>query len=100
MLFTLLIIGAVISVIRIFRSLFEDNLEALYMFISGVLSTVFFILGAVFGGSWTIAVAIIFGIASNAFACGNPENSKKHPFWYIVSFVMMVLFIIAVLNNI
>lgn len=100
MLFTLLIIGAVISVIRIFRSLFEDELEALYMFIGGVLSTVFYILGAVFGDSWTIAVAIIFGITSNALACGNPENSKKHPFWNFVSFVMMVLFIIAVLNNI
>ena len=94
MLYVLIIIAAVLSGIKIIRGVVEDKLPT---FIGGVIGTTFYTLAAVFGGFWQIAIGVIFGIAANAASWGDNEMSEKHPMLYCINFVMMVLFIIAIL---
>lgn len=58
----------------------------------------FYILAAVFGGTWALTIGLIYGVGGRFLFLGKEENSKKHPIKYLVSFVMGILFIIAIIR--
>lgn len=93
MIHILLIISAALCITKFYHSFVEKNFVK---FLGACTQTTFYILGAVFSGSWEYTVAVIFGVAGNALAV-NEDNSKKYPICTLISLVMCILYIIAVI---
>ena len=58
----------------------------------------FYTLAAVFGGTWALAIGLIYGVGGRFLYLGKESNSKTHPIKYLVSFVLGILFIIAIIR--
>lgn len=97
MLNVLILVSIGLSIINVLYKTVAKEWEAKNVF-ANLLGFTFLTLAAVFGGSWALAIGVIFGVASNFCYCGNEKYFKEHPIRYLVCFVMGVLYIIAVLN--
>lgn len=97
MLNVLILVSIGVAVINFFYAILAKELEAkdLLGYIVGI---TFYVLAAVFGGTWALAIGLIYGVAGRALFLGNESNSKKHPIKYLVSFALAVLFIIAIIR--
>lgn len=97
MLNVLILVSIGIAVINFIYAIVADEMDAkgIFGFIVGL---TFYVLAAVFGGTWALAIGLIYGVAGRAEFLGNENNSKTHPIKYLVSFVMIILFIIAIIR--
>lgn len=97
MLNVLILVSIGLLIFNTIYSCFTNELNA-KTFFGGMFQLTFYILAAVFGGTWALAIGLIYGVAGRALFMGNEINHKKHPIKYLVSFVMIILFIIAIIN--
>ena len=97
MLNVLILVSIGLAIIGFIYSIIADELDAKQGF-GFIVGLTFYILAAVFGGTWALAIGLIYGVAGRALFLGREENSKTHPFKYLVSFVMCILFIIAIIR--
>lgn len=97
MLNVLILVSIGVAAINFFYAIVTNELEAKDV-LGYIFGLTFYILAAVFGGTWALAIGLIYGVAGRALFLGNEINSKKHPIKYLVSFVLAVLFIIAIIN--
>lgn len=74
-----------------------DELDGMQVF-GFFVGLTFYILAAVFGGTWALAIGLIYGVCGRFLFLGKESNSKTHPIKYLVSFVMGILFIIAIIR--
>lgn len=97
MLNVLILVSIGVAAINFIYAIVANELEAKDV-LGYIFGLTFYILAAVFGGTWALAIGLIYGVAGRALFLGNEINSKKHPIKYLVSFVLAVLFIIAIIN--
>ncbi len=97
MLNVLILVSIGLAIVGFIYSLATDEYDGKQIF-GFIVGLTFYILAAVFGGTWALAIGLIYGVAGRALFLGNEVNSKTHPIKYLVSFVMAILFIIAIIH--
>lgn len=97
MLNVLILVSIGLVIVNFIYACSTNELEA-KDFLGYVVSLTFYILAAVFGGTWALAIGLIYGVGGRFLFLGNEKNSKTHPIKYLVSFVIGILFIIAIIN--
>ena len=97
MLNVLILVSIGVAAINFIYAIVTNELEPKDI-LGYIMGLTFYILAAVFGGTWALAIGLIYGVAGRAGFLGNESNSKKHPIKYLVSFTLAVLFIIAIIN--
>lgn len=97
MLNVLILVSIGLVIVNFFYAIVANEMEA-KDFLGYVVSLTFYVLAAVFGGTWALAIGLIYGVGGRFLFLGNEINTKKHPIKYLVSFVMGILFIIAIIR--
>jgi hypothetical protein len=97
MLNVLILVSIGLALVGFIYSIVADELEGKQVF-GFIVGLTFYILAAVFGGTWALAIGLIYGVGGRFLFLGNESNSKTHPIKYFVSFVMGILFIIAIIR--
>lgn len=97
MLNILILVSIGLGIIGFIYNIVANEMNA-QNFFGGVVGLTFYVLAAVFGGTWALAIGLIYGVAGRALFLGNEINHKTHPIKYSGSFVMVILFIIAIIR--
>lgn len=97
MLNVLILVSIGLAIVSFFYAIVTNELEAKDI-LGYIVGLTFYILAAVFGGTWALAIGLIYGVGGQFLFLGKESNSKTHPIKYLVSFVMGILFIIAIIR--
>lgn len=97
MLNVLILVSIGLGIISFIYEIVADECDGMQVF-GFFVGLTFYILAAVFGGTWALAIGLIYGVGGRFLFLGKESNSKTHPIKYLVSFVMGILFIIAIIR--
>lgn len=97
MLNVLILVSIGLAIINFIYSIVADECDGMQVF-GFFVGLTFYILAAVFGGTWALAIGLIYGVVGRFLFLGKESNSKTNPIKYLVSFVMGILFIIAIIR--